>query len=230
MACDRKGRELDPNKSTGNIDPLVVEKIIEEEPLLESIEVYNEVTLRDGSYIRAFPNYRGEGPWYDFVNVQWEDVNGQSYQLPAQCLAFYKRDGECMAIIQSVELESVGKVQGYSNSVLTTHYNMQRTRSGVPQLYSVGCASIECSVLAIDHDLSSVTLDRSRRSVMIVRPRNEWAYAWYVWNKHLQTKNSNRTHAKPYVDLGKEELVSQIRLLVQQTLVEHGRGPNLPTE
>ena len=63
---------------------------------------------------------------------------------------------------------------------------------------------------------------------MIVRPRNEWAYTWYVWNQHLQTRNSNRTQAKPYVDLGKEEMVSKIRLLVKQALKEHERGSHIP--
>jgi hypothetical protein len=229
FACDRKGTRVVPNNMTGTLDCMVVQKILEVEPTLDQVEVYNEVTLRDGSYVRAFPNYRGDGPWYDFVNIQWEDdVNGDSYLLPAQVLAFYQRNGECMAIVQSVELESDGKVPGYANSVLTTHYNMQCTRSGVPILYSVLCASIESTVLGIDHKTSSCILDRSRRTVMIVRPRNEWAYTWYVWNKHLRTKNINRTQAKPYVDLGKEELVSKIRKLVKVTLKEHGRGSHLP--
>lgn len=230
FACDRKGRQTVPNNTTGSLNPLVVQKLLEVEPTGDQVEVYNEVTLRDGSYVRAFPSYRSEGPWYDFVNIQWEDVDGVPYLLPAQCLAFYQINGECMAIVQSVDLESDGKVPGYCNSVLTTHYNMQATRTGVPVLYSVLCASIESTVFGINHRTSSCILDHNRRSVMIVRPRNEWAYAWYVWNQHLKTKNSNRTHAKPYVDLGKEDVVSKIRMFIKQALNEHGRGSNLPSE
>jgi hypothetical protein len=220
-ACDRKGRRSVPDAITGSLHPLVVAKILEVEAVLDEIEVYNEVILRDGSYVRAFPNYRRDGPWYDFAKIQWEDVNGDPYLLPAQCLAFYKKNNECMAIIQSVDSESLGKVSGYSNSVLTSHFNMQCTRIGVPILYSVTCASIDCSVLGIDHNPASKLLQATaKRSVMIVRSRNEWAYAWYVWNQHLKIKNVNRTQAKPFVDLGTDDMVSKVRKLIDEIIVK----------
>ena len=179
MACDRKGNRHLPDHQTGQLKPLVVRKIIEEMQEYIEVEVYCKVILRDGSCVRAFENYRGEGPWYDFVNVQWEDENRVSYLLPAQCLAFYKKNGCCMAVIQSVDQDSVGKVPRCMDSVLTTHYHMQCTKSGVPVLYSVNCASIDSPIMAIDHKAGTMVLDESRtRSVMIVRPRNEWAYAW----------------------------------------------------
>ena len=99
VACDRKGKRYDPDRTSGNLNTTVVEKLLEVEPDLQEIQVFNEVILRDGSYVRAFPNYRGEGPWYDFANIQWEDESGAPYFLPAQCLAFYKRNDECMALI-----------------------------------------------------------------------------------------------------------------------------------
>jgi hypothetical protein len=89
VACDRKGNQFDPNQSTGRPSLFTCEKLLEVETDVEVIEIYNEVVLRDGSYVRAYPNYRGEGPWFDFVNIQWEDENGEPYFLPAQCLAFY---------------------------------------------------------------------------------------------------------------------------------------------
>ena len=223
IACDRKGKPLLSDDGY-HLNPLVVDKLLEFEADSQNIEVYNEVILRDGSYVRAFHNYRGEGPWFDFVNIQWEDHTGASYLLPAQCLAFYKKEGDCMAIVQSVDVDSAGRVPGYSNSVLTTHYRMQCARSGVPTLYSVNCASIDSTILAIDHDPScDLLVGSSKRTVMIVRPRNEWAFAWYVWNQHLRIKNTNRTQTRPMVDLGTERMIEHVRRLIHQSIVAHGK-------
>ena len=204
---------------------LVIQKLLELVGDHDDIHVYNEAILRDGSYVRAHPNYRGEGAWYDFVNVQWEEANDTSYLLPAQCLAFYKSNGQCMAIVQSVDIDSIGRVNGYSNSLLTTHYHMQCNRTGVPTLYTVNCASIDSTVLAIDHDKAGCVLaTNTRRSVMVVRSRNEWAYAWVVWNRYLKVKNNNRTQAKPFVDLGTESMITKVRKLVEESLAENRNG------
>ena len=224
LACDRKGNRHLPDLQTGHLKPVVVRKILEDLPEYTDVEVYCEVVLRDGSCVRAFENFRGEGPWYDFVNVQWEDENGASYLLPAQCLAFYKKNNGCMAVVQSVDQDSVGKVPRCMDSVLTTHYHMQCTKSGVPVLYCVNCASIDSPIMAIDHKAGTMVLDESRtRSVMIVRPRNEWAYAWYAWNQYLMIKNKNRTLARPYVNLGTETMVSKVRGMIRDCILEHGR-------
>ena len=225
FSCDRKGNRQIQGNMTGILHQVVVNKLLELLPESNCIEVYCEVILRDGSYIRAFPKYHGVGPWYDFVNIQWEDATGAPYLLPAQCLAFYQKEGECMAIVKSVDQESMGKLSHYRNSVLTTHYKMQCTRSGAPILYGVNCASIDSPVMAIDHTPGFRILDDAgRRSVMIVRPRNEWAYAWYVWNQHLKIKNTNRTMSRPYVDLGTELMVSKVRQLTTECLVKHGKA------
>jgi hypothetical protein len=224
-ACDRKGGQCTPNSQSGTLNGYVVEKLLEVQPHVDLVEVYNEVILRDGSYIRAFQNYRGEGPWYDFVNIQWEDLTGIPYLLPAQCLAFYKDNNECMAIIQSVEQDSCGKVPQYNNTVLTTHFKMQCTRTGAPVLYHVTCASIDSCIMAVDHRPGTVIAsdDSWRRSITIVRPRNEWAYAWYVWNQHLKIKNTNRTLSRPYVDLGTDGMVGKVRKLLSECLQQNGK-------
>jgi hypothetical protein len=224
FSCDRKGKRLPTTDNHhGALHPIIVKYLTETEPDLHEIHLYNEVILRDGSYVRAFPNYRGDGPWYDFANIQWEE-NATSYLLPAQCLTFFKRNNECMAVIQSVEQQSCGKVTPYSNSILSTHYYMQCNRSGTPALYTVNCASIDSTVLGIYHDPSLNVLEFSRRrSVMIIRPRNEWAYGWYVWNQHLRIKNTNRTRTKPFVDLGSGNMVSKVRELIDEAIVMHGK-------
>lgn len=224
LACDRKGSRFVPDERTGKLDRHVVEHLLETVPDLDEINVYNEVILRDGSYVRAYPNYRGEGRWYDFVSIQWEDEKGEPYLLPAQCHAFYHHNNECHAIVHSVDLGSAGKVTGYKDSVLISHYNMQYSRSGLPVLYSVNCASIDCTVFAIDHDPNRTSIGMSKRSVMITRPRNEWAYAWYVWNKYLKVKNGSRSMTRPFVSLGTEEMVVRVRMSIDKVVKEHGKA------
>ena len=38
-------------------------------------------------WIRACPNHKKQGTWYDYVNVQWEEYG----LIPAQLLAFYNK-------------------------------------------------------------------------------------------------------------------------------------------
>ena len=228
-AYDRHGVRSNPDAISGNLHPLVVEKLLEELPEVDNIKVFNEVILRDGSYVRAFPNYRNETPWYDFVNVQWLDEDdGHPYILPAQCLAFYEHKEECMAVVQCVDRWSTGQVTGYRDTVLVSHYDMDCTRSGAPLLYTINCGTIDCCVIGLNHKPDSCILDRKRRSVLIVRPRNEWAYAWYVWNELLQRRNNPNAKTKPFVDLGTQEMVKTVRKMLHECIQEYNRTPDSP--
>jgi hypothetical protein len=59
---------------------------------------YRTEALIQGTRYRAHPNYRGEGPWYDFVLVEFqldEDLDYRSFvnennQYPAKLLGFYR--------------------------------------------------------------------------------------------------------------------------------------------
>jgi hypothetical protein len=55
---------------------------------------------------------------------------------------------------------------------------------------------------------------------MTVRPRNEWAYAWIIWNQLLKVKNKNRSISRPYVDLGSDDLIGKVRRLIQEKVKE----------
>jgi len=223
MACDCKGNQFEPNESTGCPTKLVCEGLLEIETDVNILDLYNEVVLRDGSYVRASPNYRGEGPWFDFVNIQWEDDNGEPYFLPARCLAFYRKNNDCMVLLQSVDIKSDGKVAGCRNSVLTSHFKMQYSRNGVPVLYCVNCASIDSTLLCFDLQMENQAIDETKKSLMVVRPRNEWAYAWYVWNKLLRDKNANRSITRPMVDLGNEEMIIKVRREITRCIKDHGK-------
>ena len=100
---------------------------------------------------------------------------------------------------------------------------MQCSKNGEQVVYSINCASIDSALLWFDNDPAIARLDPSRRSVMIVRPRNEWAYAWYVWNQCLRVKNSKRTITKPMVDLGNGDIITKVRMGIESCIKEHGK-------
>jgi len=222
VANDRKGNKFVPNESTGRPSESVCSKLLEIETDMDTLEIYNEVILRDGSYVRAFPNYRGEGPWFDFANIQWEDDRGEAYFLPARCLAFYKKNGNCMALIHSVDAKSDGRVAGCRNSILISHFKMEYSRNGDEIFHSINCASIDSAVLCF-------SLGSYSPSIMVVRPRNEWALAWYEWNKYLRIRNSNRTSSKPMIDLGDEDAIIRVRTEITKCIKEYGRSQCLPS-
>jgi hypothetical protein len=224
MACDRKGNKAEPNTNSGCPTELVCKKLLEVELELQVLELYNEVILRDGCYVRASPNYRGEGPWFDFANIHWEDEMGETYTLPARCLAFYKKNNECMALVHSVDIQSDGKVPGCRNSILTSHFKMQYLRNGAPVLYSINCASIDSTLLCFDLQGENQLIDEAKKSVMVVRPRNEWVYAWYVWNQCLRARNAKCTVTKPMADLGNEETIVKVRKEITKCIKEHGKS------
>jgi hypothetical protein len=156
-----------------------------------------------------------------------EDEHDNSYLLPAQCLAFYRKDDQLLSVVHSVDIASDGKVSGYTNSVLTTHYNMQYSRSGSPSVYSINCASIDSTLMGIFHNPSSQPFDTLTKGIMIVRPRNEWSYAWIQWNRHLVAKNVIRSASKPFVDLGSPDMVNTIRKMIATSIREHGNYKDL---
>ena len=191
---DRHGKTSPPDVRTGFIPSIIKKCLLQHETSMNVFEVYNEVILRDDSYIRAFPMYRNESPFYDFVQVQWEE---SSY--PAKIVCFYKRriDGEeCFslyALVHVVDEKSMGKVRGFSNTFLSTHYNLKYER-GQPTLYSVPVASIDFAILAFPHEPQSSLFNPNKRGVCVVRPRNEWAYLWLAWNDVLKDENSLDAH------------------------------------
>jgi hypothetical protein len=205
-----------PDASSGCITQTVADCLMSIEPDIEIFEIYNEAILRDGTWVRAFPVYRKEQPWFDFVNIQWE-----TGMFPARCVCFYKtgrNDGyqDLMALVHVVDEKSKGKVAGFSDSPLTCHYYMKYLR-GLPALHSVPLASINSGLLAVLHVHTSLLFDRINRGVMVVRPRNEWAYVWLAWNEVLMEANSEekfrRSKRRPhrrYVSMGDKTIIKTV--------------------
>ena len=227
LAMDRHGRTSIPNHRTGFIPSIIKKTLLQHESAMTYFALYNEAVLRDGSYIRAFPMYRNETPFYDFVQVQWEE---SSY--PAKVVCFYKRschdsdtitmdDNNPYALVHVVDERSLGRVRGYSNSFLFSHYNLKYER-GQPTLYSVPLASIDYAILAFPHEPHANLFNPNKRGVCVVRPRNEWAYLWVSWNDVLKEENSFEAHQarkrrddRRYVSFNGRHIIQKVKNQLQ---------------
>jgi hypothetical protein len=194
---DRHGKTCLPNNRTGFIPGIIKKTLLQHESNMSYFEIYNEAILRDGSYVRAFPMYRNESPFYDFVQVQWEE---SSY--PAKVVCFYKKTCQCSesdegsnlrALVHVVDEKSLGKVKGYSNTFLFSYYNLKYDR-GQPTLYSIPLGSIDYAILAYAHESHETLFNPTKRGICVVRPRNEWAYLWVAWNDVLTEENTQAAH------------------------------------
>jgi hypothetical protein len=229
LAMDRHGKTSPPNSRTGCIPSIVKKTLLQHESAMSYFEIYNEAILRDDSYVRAFPMYRNESPFYDFVEVKWED---SSY--PAKVVCFYKKsvqgsvdadDGSNLcALVHVVDEKTMGKVKGFSNTFLSTHYNLKYER-GQPTLYSVPLASIDCAILAFPHESHASLFNPNKRGVCVVRPRNEWAYLWLAWNDVLTAENSlvshqarKRRNDRRYVSFNGHHIVQKVKNKLQAYL------------
>jgi hypothetical protein len=220
-ACDRKGMERLPDKSSGDIDIAITGQLLELESHIDEFSIYTEVIIRNGSRVRASPNHHQSGPWYDLVNVQW----GNPEMIPARALCFYPKWDDTLqkmvphALVHSVDENIIGKKfpGGYKDSILTRHYKMHYHRR-MPTILSIPVASIDSAVMGFLHKPTKKLFDHESPGVMIVRPRNEWAYIWLAWNEELSKANKNSHKTNVYVSLSDEKLLSLIRKNIKEKL------------
>lgn len=218
-ALDRKYKRKKPNVKTGSLSTVVTTALKELESHTKTFEIYNEVVLRDKSRVRASPNYNRTGPWYDYANITWEQEGNSgtidAYQLPAKCLCFFRipdkeeqtthREDSIMALIHTVDEDSVGKVTGRTDSLLTRHFNMQFDKKGNPKMYIVPVASIDSAIRCFSHASSKSLFNPEAPGITYVLPRNQWAYMWMAFNDILEKYNTddemeNRKHKLASLD------------------------------
>jgi hypothetical protein len=210
-ASDRKGLLTNQDEKSGYLDPTVVKYLLDLEPNMDTFEIYTEVRLRNDSLIRAVPNYRNSGAWFDFVNVQYDEL------LPARALCFYRKkidggDDIAHALVHGID-EGRKLSTGFVNSLLTTHYCMHYHHATKPVINSIPVASIDSAIMAFLHEPSASLFDSNHSGVMAVRPRNEWAYLWLAWNDELRNKNGEQSTEKKshYVSLADGDLLKKVR-------------------
>jgi len=179
VQLDRKGKV----QGEACLDKTITEALFRLEPSLDIYELHCEVQLRDQSRLRATPNYCKTGPWYDFVNVKWDENPPRLY--PARCLAFYKKrnsDNESVQIMALIH--GADKYKGHASSLftdtlLTSHHVFEYTSTQKPKIYAIPVASIESAVMCFYHQPSkdkNTLFDATHNGFMMIRPRNEWAY------------------------------------------------------
>jgi hypothetical protein len=145
--------------------------------------------------------------------------------IPARALCFYPKWDNFLqkmvpyALVHGVDQSIIGKKLsgGHKDSILTRHYKMQYQRR-MPTILSVPVASIDSAVVGFMHKPTPKLFDPESTGVMIVRPRNEWAYIWLAWNEELSKANWRSTRNNEYVSLSNEKLLSSIRKNIKEKL------------
>jgi hypothetical protein len=222
-AVNRNNIQHQPDARSGKLSSVVIQALKYHEPDILLFEIYNEVVLRDNSRVRASPNYANTGPWYDYVNVSWETIandNVQSYLLPAKCLCFFRKLNsetsrcEMLALVHTVDQQSLGKVTGRIDTVLTRNYKMQYDASGKPVTHVVPVASIDSSIRCFPHIPSNDLFNADKAGVTYLLPRNHWAYMWVAFNDVLiesERKYKGRVHRMKMPSLSGNTWIDSVR-------------------
>lgn len=199
QALSRNNEPKEPDNKSGFLDDLVLEALRKKEPCTALSAIYNEVVLRDNARLRASTNYANSGPWYDYANVSWERMtNGvmETYLLPAKCLCLFRKvcqttkSDEILALIQSVDPLSKGKVSGRMDTLLTTNYRMEFDNKGQPLTHVVPVASIDSPIRCFPYAPSTHLFDAKSPGITYLLPRNHWAYMWMALNEALTETNT----------------------------------------
>ena len=203
VAVDRRrGKYFHPNTKTGTVDPIVLGFLEKEQQ--SDIDIFNEVVINgeEKLRIRAYPNYKQSGPWYDFVLVKWGDDPGDL--LPARILCLYResinreegKEEVLKALIHDIDPNAFENT--LMDSMLIKHYHLgfdvgmpgQRKQ---PTVQSVEISSIERPIMCFLHrpmNGSGLTFDPDGRKFMVLRPRSEWPLVWLAWNSLLKEENT----------------------------------------
>jgi hypothetical protein len=108
------------------------------------IQLLTEITLASGTdhqeLLRAHPDFRREGPWYDYVSIPYEGHP----DYPARCACFFEwpqgieatsslaasiggpcEAGDLMVLVQESFFKSTEEKKKDKNSILYSHYTLQ---------------------------------------------------------------------------------------------------------
>jgi hypothetical protein len=109
--------------------------------------------------IRAHPNFRQDGPWYDYVEVNY----GPEGCFPARCACFFQwpevlaeaefKPGDVVALVQQSQWQT--PAEKAKESQLYSHYTLeslleQRGTRRVAKLHCVLASSLNSRLFAID--------------------------------------------------------------------------------
>ena len=146
-----------------------------------------------GVLYRAHPNFRGEGPWYDYVNVEFELENQPDYELyvndkqtyPAKLVVFFRLlpDPEFQVLAHCGEFQAIASTVHTRRSLLTRCWLHEVTagRNPLPLHRTVGYVKdnihVKGHVKAVEETpgfLDRYPTDESRRFIVPSDMRKVW--------------------------------------------------------
>ena len=212
-ATDRFGKVSDPTDATGATAQQVLEGLLESEADGSEFLVWCEAKITNGDHVRCWPEYRkNEGAWYDWVMIHFEtdDVNDDAKLYPAKVLALYRtrNDATLKALVHSVDYKLPTCPEGpFGDSKLMTHYRKEFVANGKPGMRSVAVTDIRHTALVyeaiadptmpVPPIVRSATLQK-RHTVMVVRPRDEWATLFIRWAREMKERRINENDDGKY--------------------------------
>ena len=212
------------------LPPNVIKKMMDTHPEWRVFWIYYEVRLRDNLFsVKAYPNYKGSGPWHDFISVCMESDKGDTNYEPARVLSFYsgENDKQKYALVHT---SSTLKGREYQDTLLIAHRHLEYLGkdSATPRVSSIELESIERPLMTIPHRSTKTMFDASNNGFMCVRPRDEWSYLWIAWNDILMKKNKNvgsiigkRKTMGKYINLNDTTMICETRESVTRMLEEN---------
>jgi hypothetical protein len=151
------------------------------------IQIYQEAKYsRDGDYlrtVRASPNYRSTGPWYDWVYVCYEIEDEQVF-YPYQVLGCYEN-----TLGQKTAVGRMGQRLKASDSSLLDHWTLEA------QMRLVDMETIWQVVFAISIPTCCLPDRTGTREVFVIKDRiQEWpsVFATKEWVKVTKSKKAKR--------------------------------------
>jgi hypothetical protein len=207
FAMNRDGKAMAPNRETGRIHPRILDAIHRLEQELGNqqpfFELWCEAQLQPSERtVRCWPQYRsGLGQRMDWAIVRFETEGGGTEDYPAKVLALYEdsNSGTLKALIHSVDYKMETAKEGpFGDSRLITHYRLQFDNRGDANLMTVPFTSIVRCVVGYETCLYNNPIVPRVRSperqkahtVMIVRPRDQWAKLFVDWMRELKERQT----------------------------------------
>jgi hypothetical protein len=137
---------------------------------------------RNSFIFRADPSYSNKGPWYDWVNVDWE----LSEPVPAKLLLFidlseqfispfqvgdsYVSEPGCYAIAYSTSMDP--QKSGYMISLLLDYKHIDVNKNHQPQLIFFNVNAIHSACIAVPFKTDDTIINAIKW--LILKPRSEW--------------------------------------------------------
>jgi hypothetical protein len=176
----------------------------------KSVTVFTEISLGgqtdDKTIMRAHPNYRGSGPWFDFAIVNY----GIDGLFPVRIAAFFQvvEGGEIMALVQEVMHQNDHKQQKSEQSLLFEHYHMSSelvpganaTYQAVFKVFGVSTLASPAYCIDTNADRGPMFLHNRPKQgkspfpiVRVSDNRNQWPLAILKQGENLCSTQSRRS-------------------------------------